>query len=451
MCTVAPAMIPQLRDKATLPLILLAVISVLSFGARAALIGEPCQSPCTKAGQHTLIFDEAYYVNAARVIAGIRPPSGSHYANAPLGTDPNAEHPQLVKLVMAGAIELLGDGPLAWRIGSLFMGSIAILGMFALVRAARGGRWTALGASTLMACDNLLLVHGRIGTLDIYAVAAMIWCVALYLRGRPLAAGLVLAVGSACKLVAPYVLAVLVFLELARLVLAARDPTVERDWRPGPALRRLVICGFSAAGVFMAILAVMDQIATPYNDAAAQLITGGAFDHFAHMVSYASTLISPHGPQGIASYPWDWLVDLKPTPTCGSIHLCPGTACSPSTRCRSSWASSARLSWPSASSPSRSRSCGWSAGPGPASGRPVPGPAARRLWPETRSSQSSACAGFSAPGARLQYSACSTNAPATSTTWSWSCPGCTSPGPGWPQPSGACGDAGPPDWWRSGR
>jgi predicted membrane-bound dolichyl-phosphate-mannose-protein mannosyltransferase len=192
------------------------------------------------------------------------------------------------------------------------MGSIAILGMFALVRAAAGGRWIALGASTLMACDNLLLVHGRIGTLDIYAVAAMIWCVALYLRGRPLAAGLVLAVGSACKLVAPYVLAVLVFLELARLLLAARDPTLGTDWRPGPALRRLAICGFTASGVFMAILAVMDQIATPYNDAAAQLITGGAFDHFAHMVSYASTLISPHGPQGIASYPWDWLVDLKP-------------------------------------------------------------------------------------------------------------------------------------------
>ncbi len=318
MCTVAPAMIPQLRDKATLPLILLAVISVLSFGARTALIGEPCQSPCTKARQHTLIFDEAYYVPAAEVIAGIRPPSGSHYADAPLGTDPNAEHPQLVKLVMAGAIELFGDGPLAWRIGSLFMGSIAILGMFALVRAAGGGRWIALGASTLMACDNLLLVHGRIGTLDIYAVAAMIWCVALYLRGQPLAAGLVLAVGSACKLVAPYVLAVLAFLELARLVLAARDSTLGGswrrgdDWRPGAALRRLAICGFTAAGVFMAILAVMDQIATPYNDAAAQLITGGAFDHFAHMVSYASTLISPHGPQGIASYPWDWLVDLKP-------------------------------------------------------------------------------------------------------------------------------------------
>ena len=33
-----------------------------------------------------------------------------------------------------------------------------------------------------MAADNLLLVAGRIGTLDIYAVAAMIWAVAFYLE-----------------------------------------------------------------------------------------------------------------------------------------------------------------------------------------------------------------------------------------------------------------------------
>jgi dolichyl-phosphate-mannose--protein O-mannosyl transferase len=312
MCTVAPAMIPWLRDSARGPLILLALVSVLSFGARAALLGEPCQSPCTKADQHTLIFDEAYYVNAARVIAGIRPPAGSHYADAPLGTDPNAEHPQLVKLIMAGAIELFGDGPFAWRIGSLLAGSIGLLGIFALVRAAGGGPWTALGATTLMACDNLLLIHGRIGTLDIYAVAAMIWALTLYVRGSPLAAALVLAIGSACKLVAPYLLAVLVLLELGRVILRARDPSAPEKWRVVPALQRLAICAFAGAGIFIAILAVMDQIATPYNDAAAQLITGGAFAHFAHMVSYADTLVSPHGPQGIASYPWDWLIDLKP-------------------------------------------------------------------------------------------------------------------------------------------
>ena len=142
-----------------------------------------------------MVFDEAYYVNAARVIAGIHPPQGDHYDSSPLGTDPNAEHPQGAKLIVAAAIELFGDGPFAWRLGSLIFGSLAILGMFALVRSAGGGRWSALGAATLMACDNLLLVHGRIFTLDIYVVAMMIWGVAFYLQDRPVLAGVILAIG----------------------------------------------------------------------------------------------------------------------------------------------------------------------------------------------------------------------------------------------------------------
>ena len=69
--------------------------------------------------------------------------------------------------------------------GSIVFGTLAILGMFALVRWAGGGRWLALGAATLMAADNLMIVQGRIGTLEIYVVAAMVWSVALYLRGSP--------------------------------------------------------------------------------------------------------------------------------------------------------------------------------------------------------------------------------------------------------------------------
>ncbi len=312
MCTVAPAMPKHWLQSPSAPLVLLAVVSVLSLAARGALLEQPCQSPCTKASQHTLIFDEAYYVNAARVIAGIRPPSGSHYADAPLGTDPNAEHPQLAKLIMAGAIDLFGDGPFAWRIGSLIFGSLAILGMYALVRAAGGGRWLALGAATLMAADNLLLVHGRIGTLDIYAVAGMIWGVAFYLRGWPLRAGLVLAVAAAFKLVAPYAVLVLALIELGRVITAWRARGQPPQWRLKPALKRLLLCTFTGVGVFFGLLGIMGQIATPYADADAKLITGGPFAHMAHMISYAAGLVSPHGPQGIASYPWQWMLDLKP-------------------------------------------------------------------------------------------------------------------------------------------
>jgi predicted membrane-bound dolichyl-phosphate-mannose-protein mannosyltransferase len=312
MCTVAAIMFRRLLSSASTPLILLAIVSALSLGARAAGLGEPCQSPCNRASDHTLIFDEAYYVNAARVIAGIRPAPGAHYADAPLGTDPNAEHPQGVKLIMAACIELFGDGPFAWRLGSLVFGSIAILGMYALVRAAGGGPWSALCAATLMACDNLMLVHGRIGTLDIYTVAGMIWAVAFYLRGWRLRAGLALAVAAAFKLVAPYAVLVLVLLELARVVTAWRERGSPLAWRPMPAAVRLLTCTVTGVAVFMVLLWIMGEIATPYADATATLITGGPIAHLEHMISYAAQQTSPNGPQGIASYPWQWLIDLKP-------------------------------------------------------------------------------------------------------------------------------------------
>ena len=293
------------------PLIALAVISVLSLGARAYKLGEPCSVPCTNANDHTLIFDEAYYVNAARVIAGIHPPSGSHYDDSPLGSDPNAEHPQGAKLIMAGAIELFGDGPFAWRIGSLIFGSLAILGMYFLVRSAGGDPWPAVGAAALLACDNLLLVHSRIGTLDIYALAPMIWGVALYLRGRWISAAVVLAIADCMKEVAPYALIVLALIELARALIAWRDPGAPEQWHWWPALVRWFACSILSVGLFIGGLGLMGLIARPYADAEGKFITGGPIDALRHMIVYASQLTAPK-PTGIASYPWQWLLDLKP-------------------------------------------------------------------------------------------------------------------------------------------
>src|SRR5437764_247851 len=74
----------------------------------------------------------------------------------------------------------------------------------------------ALGATTLMAADNLMIVQGRIATLEIYVVAAMVWSVALYLRGRPLLAGLLAGIGASMKLFVLDVVPVLVIYELLR-------------------------------------------------------------------------------------------------------------------------------------------------------------------------------------------------------------------------------------------
>ncbi len=279
-------------------------LTLVSVGTRVAWIGAPCYTPCAGPNAHLVIFDEDYYVNAARVIAGIRPPSGVPYAHAPLGTDPNAEHPPLAKLVMAGSMELFGNNPVGWRLPSILFGTLAILGMYALVRAAGGGRWVALGAGALMAADNLFLVHARIGTLDVFALAAMVWGAALYLRRLPLTAGIVIGVGACAKEVAPYVLLVLVVVE-ALLWLTTRTDLLSR-------LRRLAACIIAAAASFVALLAGLIVISPPYADAEARRVRGGVWGEISHIVSYAANQTSPHGPKGIASYPWQWLYDLKP-------------------------------------------------------------------------------------------------------------------------------------------
>ena len=221
-------------------------------------------------------------------------------------TDPNSEHPQLAKLIIAGGIELFGDGPFAWRLPSVLLGTVAILGMFALVRAAGGGRWTALGAAALMAADNLLLVHSRIGTLDIYATAAMIWAAALYLRGRPVLAGVVIGVGACAKEVTPYVLFALVVLEVLRWIRLGAAGAVDAVAAAGGVRGRV------RGRVPRAARRARPDRASRTTRRRASSCRTGPFGEIWRMLSYAANQTSPHGPQGIASYPWDWLVDIKP-------------------------------------------------------------------------------------------------------------------------------------------
>src|SRR5262245_10533357 len=134
---------------------LLAILLVLAFALRAAWITIP---------ERTLIFDEAYYVNAARVILGLPMVPGDHYASDPAGLDPNDEHPPLGKVAMAATMAVFGDNGLGWRLPSIIASIVALLALYLVVRAAGGSERLALLALFLFGFDNLAFVHGRIGT-----------------------------------------------------------------------------------------------------------------------------------------------------------------------------------------------------------------------------------------------------------------------------------------------
>jgi predicted membrane-bound dolichyl-phosphate-mannose-protein mannosyltransferase len=301
-----------LRDPLA-PVIALCIILVLSLGARLVDLKQPCSSPCKTPGSHTLIFDEDYYVNAARVIDHINPPEGSPYHNAPFGDDPNAEHPQLAKLVIAAGIKVFGDGPFGWRIGSILFSLIALAALYALVLAAGGTRWVAVGAVAIAAVDNLMLVQGRIATLDIYAVAMMIIAATLYLRRRPILAGVALGIGACMKEVALYLLLALIILEALR-VLRAWWTTEGREGMVKEYVRPLgIMVGVSLVSSLL-ILWLLDVLVPAYDPGTHAIYGGSPFTHFFHMYHFALLLKLEAGKPGISSTPWEWLLNEKAIP-----------------------------------------------------------------------------------------------------------------------------------------
>jgi dolichyl-phosphate-mannose--protein O-mannosyl transferase len=338
------------------PIVVLCLILVLSLYARVLDLGQPCTNPCKDSSNHTLIFDESYYVNAARVIDDIEPPVGAPYHGAPKGEDPNAEHPQLAKLVIAGGIKLFGDNARGWRIGSVLFGLIAMVALYALVQGAGGSDWLAVGTVAVMALDNLLLVHGRIATLDIYAVAMMLVAAALYMRRHPLLAGLALGVAGCMKEVALGLILVLALLEVVRftygrwgsraregrldgltaspvqgatptqratltqggrptpgetsppgeaLMLGQAPPRIGAGWKP--------FAIFLLTGVlsFLGLLWLLDVLVPAYDPVNHVTYAGSPFTHVAHMWHYAQLLKSKPGEVGISSTPWQWLLNER--------------------------------------------------------------------------------------------------------------------------------------------
>ena len=281
----------RLRDSLTDPGQVLAIVLLIAFVSRAAWLSTPANG---------LIFDEAYYVSAAEIIDGQQLPDGAHYAGSPAGLDPNQEHPPLGKVLMALSIQVLGDNGLAWRLPSLLAGMIALAGLYLVVRAAGESRWLGVLAVTFFAFDNLSLVHGRIGTLDVMVLAPVLLGSWLGLQRRWFAAGALMGLGTLFKLTGLYGLAAL----LLWLALEALGRWRENR-RPDIAFARptlLILAGYAL--VFGVGLTALDARYSSY--------AGRPLDHVQYMVTYGANL-SKAGPNPTCksndSAPWQWLTN----------------------------------------------------------------------------------------------------------------------------------------------
>jgi predicted membrane-bound dolichyl-phosphate-mannose-protein mannosyltransferase/Gpi18-like mannosyltransferase len=270
-------------DAGTVLLIVLAVSLLL----RAAWLNLP---------QGALIFDESYYVNAARVILGMHLTPGAHYADAAPFLDPNTEHPPLGKLFMAGSIALFGDNGIGWRVPSVIAGMVALGALYGVVRAAGGRPWLGVLAVTLYSLDVLSFIHGRIGTLDMMSVAFLLVGAWLGLRGQWAWAGAALALGTLVKVPGAYGLVAALLWQGLGLWRAYRQrPLTWNDFTNTAAL----VGAYAFVG--LGGLWLLDLRFTTYSN---------PLDHINHMLSYGFALQGAFNPTGgITSAPWQWLVN----------------------------------------------------------------------------------------------------------------------------------------------
>ena len=282
--------IESLRDRLTDPRQVLWIVLIVALLSRALWLSVPSNG---------LIFDEAYYVNAARVLLGQTLQAGAHYAGAPLHLDPNQEHPPLGKVLMALSILVFGDNGVGWRVPSVIAGMIALGALYLVVRAAGESRWLGVLAVTFFAFDNLSLVHGRIGTLDVMVLAPLLLGSWMALRRRWVVAGALMGLGTLVKLTGVYGLAALL------LWLAVEAAGRWRsNHRPDLAfLRPLLLVLAAYVIVVVGGLAALDARFSSYKN---------PLDHLRYMVTYGADLTKPGLNPTCASNdsaPWQWLVN----------------------------------------------------------------------------------------------------------------------------------------------
>jgi len=247
-----------------------------------------------------------YYVNAARNILGLPQSIGGEgkppYPDALHGLDPNKEHPPLAKLIIALSMWLVGNNGYGFRLPSVIFGTLTILVFYLLLKRISHDKLFSLIAAFLFSFDNLVFVHSRIATLDIFVLFFMVLGFYWYFGKKMVLSGVALALSTLCKIGGLYGILVVAIYHLSKALLGKERKLEKRSIMPElETLERLVIAyGLS----FIGLLFVMDRLWVGY---------ANPIEHITFILNYTRALVAPF-PTGIQSHPWQWLLNQVQIP-----------------------------------------------------------------------------------------------------------------------------------------
>jgi len=181
---------------------LILVLAILAI--RLAIVNFPKPEVGRMYYDTGFVFDESYYVKAARKLL--------------IGEPSNNEHPPLSKVLIMLGIVLFGDNPLGWRISSIIMSSISLALLYKLTLLLSRNEAGSFSAALLFAADIMAFNIGQIGMLDAPSMMFTLAAGILLVQKRYDLSALFFGLASVCKLSSIFVTAgVLLFLFLTRL------------------------------------------------------------------------------------------------------------------------------------------------------------------------------------------------------------------------------------------
>jgi len=198
-------------------------------------------------------------------------------------------HMPLGKLILAAGIGVFGDDALGWRVFSVLFGVMSILLFYLICQKLSSRKWLPLVATFIFAFDNMCFVMSGLALLDVYSLTFLMGAFLLYLHGKLIPAGIVLALGALSKIIVAFGGIVI----LLHWIFVRRAPV--RD-----AAKFLIVAPLT----FVALLPLLDYIAV-----------GEFIPPWDRLWSFVDIHDDPSLAQGIAEYralfgaflPWEWL------------------------------------------------------------------------------------------------------------------------------------------------
>ena len=191
----------------------------------------------------TIYFDEGYFVPEARAfIQGIPNPNPQC---------PPLAKPPLGKLLMAMAMEVAGDTPFGWRLGSAISGALTLAAVYLWTFLLLRNSQIAFLAAGLALFNNFVFVISRIGMMDAFLMVFLMWSLVAFTAALTLdigltlrrclvgAAGVLVGLAGACKWNAVDTLAVYFVVSFALLWLSRRRNDNSSLWQYAQRVREI--------------------------------------------------------------------------------------------------------------------------------------------------------------------------------------------------------------------